>query len=1491
MKKKVSENLRIFLLFLLIAELFFVYSFDGIKDSIKTGQTFFSPDGELLRSINLGGGEGETLINICENGLKYGECSEWLPRYCYNGTLTHKCQICGCPSYYTCTENGTCASPFLLIKNNMAIKIDWNNLKSLSVEELSLELDNKEDGIKINDSEQNYSVYIIEFSDKPIIEKKFELERSLGYAASLSQISSYKDQVIINHEDIKSEIKNALPQIKITGEFFNTFNGISIDISFENLKYIKKSEKIKNIYPDYPVYTTLMDSAPLIGVDRVWNMQINGTNLTGKGVTIGIIDTGVDYTHPDLGGCFGVGCKVEGGWDIANNDSDPIDEIGHGTHVASIAAGKGVLNGVAPEATIYSYKVFNNFGGTWSNVIGAIERSVDPNQDGDFSDHLDVISLSLGGYGEPGNPVSNSINNAVDVGVISVVSAGNAGLGGIGVIGVTTPANAENAITVGATYKKDYQNFYNNDPSCDDGYSKYSSCNCVNSTTSICNYWGDDNPRVDQITSFSSKGPTLIGIKPDVVAPGAIICAARFDSTFPEGKDPYYYPCFDKEHIQLAGTSMSAPIVSGIAALIKQSNQSLNPKEVKERLKSSSENLGYSVLYQGSGRVNALKAVNPDIVITPHSLDLGTVNHNNINTTNFTLKNLANKSIGIEILINPVSNISGSGFNIISFESADALSNLFCLEPNEQKDITLNFNFKNLKKDFYFGSINIDVYNDCEFKDYEREIVLPVSFSILNRLNLHYITNIFYNEEEDKWYNLYLLNDPFNEFEETGDYYIRTEKIASKEGNITIYPLYFEHFHNKSIDKFDIFIEGITNADFGKKWRMSFISDTIDYTNTDNMTLDFYESGAKEASTNVKEILNEKNMTLYQIIYNPISWYHIAPIYNLAQKPYPYYYSNPPYFPEITNFSFGFKLDNKIFPVPNSIFLFSARENGKSINEGDLMYLPVEMYFNWNRDAPYPITANKSNVSIFVNNSKISQKTYSFYDSLKYSNKYVLNFYKFPSMYGGFIDIIVPNNKYVYILNPICTFPEYLCLSTYHFFNYNNFNQDIESWQDREIYTYNIFAPVNGICKPFNKREQYNFLKPPLKQSLEIENFDPYAAIYGVFRDEEKSMIFPSRFDAKDTTFVSIKKPDGSVKEVSDVSFYIYCDNLYEEVYTNIPDFGNCDVGTYQIDWLADISKEDVLYMHDEFEYDGEKWNYDKINNPPVPIIDTPYSYQEFFVGQEIFFDGSSSYDVDGDELTYYWDMGMCSMIEGGKNITWVYTIPNNYTIILGVSDGDKYENIHVRIIVKSPVCSDTNSDGKVTSADIIYLVNFIFKGGPAPANLNAADVNGDGHISAADVIYLVNSVFKGGPAPICGTQISPVNVQTTYTQTELQETQSSLNNAGLSIDIIPPIRSNGKPTGTLSSSTTSTTISLTTDEIATCKYSTVSNVLYDYMTNSFSAIDTTTHSKLITGLTNGKTYKYYVKCKDSSGNKNSDDYLISFSVASTTVPKVSSFN
>ena len=375
-------------------------------------------------------------------------------------------------------------------------------------------------------------------------------------------------------------------ELQILNEFEGVFNGVALNITIEEAEKVKQSDYVKAVYPNLEVKAELMDSVPLIGADQVWRMKDSqNNNLTGKGVTIAIIDTGVDYTHSDLGGCLGVNCKVIGGYDFVNNDANPMDDHGHGTHVAATAAGKGVLNGVAPDAKIFAYKVLNSYGsGSFDNIIAAIERAV--------QDNVSVISMSLGAncgvYSincGPDDVMSQVVDNAVSVGVVAVIAAGNSGPNQGTII---TPGTSRKAITVGAVYKKDYSS----------------------------TYFGDQNPKRDQITSFSSRGPVIkdlifgynLGlIKPDILAPGALICAARWDSV--SFSNPIYSICVDDRHIQLAGTSMATPHITGVVALIKQAHPSWSPDDIKGALKDGATDLGYDINTQGSGVVNSTKSL------------------------------------------------------------------------------------------------------------------------------------------------------------------------------------------------------------------------------------------------------------------------------------------------------------------------------------------------------------------------------------------------------------------------------------------------------------------------------------------------------------------------------------------------------------------------------------------------------------------------------------------------------------------------------------------------------------------------------------------------------------------------------------------------------------------------------------------------------------------------------------------------------------------
>ncbi len=409
--------------------------------------------------------------------------------------------------------------------------------------------------------------YIIELKDKSILELKNELDNKvarnvLPRSHADKQLEDYKKQIISIQDTAEKDLKKRISSMVVIKRKYKTvLNGFAVEqLSSEDVEELRKSQYVSRIIPDVEVRATLAESVPLIKGDNVWNL-----GYTGNGMEIGIIDTGVDYTHSDLGGCFGTNCKVAGGYDFMNNDADPMDDHGHGTHVAATAAGNGVLKGVAYEATVYAYKVLSNYGsGSSSNIIAAIERSADPNQDGDYSDRLDVISLSLGGSGNPDDPMSKALDNVASLGVIPVVAAGNSGPSPQT---ITSPGTSRKAITVAASDKN------------------------------------------DQIASFSSRGPVEWNgetiEKPDITAPGVSICAAQWDSY---SSSSQCSPPREK-HIAISGTSMATPHIAGVAALIKQVHPDWDVQTIKNAIKTGAVNIGYDVYTQGAGRVDALTSV------------------------------------------------------------------------------------------------------------------------------------------------------------------------------------------------------------------------------------------------------------------------------------------------------------------------------------------------------------------------------------------------------------------------------------------------------------------------------------------------------------------------------------------------------------------------------------------------------------------------------------------------------------------------------------------------------------------------------------------------------------------------------------------------------------------------------------------------------------------------------------------------------------------
>ena len=257
-------------------------------------------------------------------------------------------------------------------------------------------------------------------------------------------------------EKVKKDVAARTANSKVYREYDHVFSGFSLQLPANEIPNLLATPGVKAVYPnvEYTVeqnteYVTeesyspaMLESAPFIQSNDAWDL-----GFTGEGVTVAVIDTGVDYTHPDLAGNFGEYL----GWDFVDNNGDPQETFPgdprgaattHGTHVAGTVAGNGLIKGVAPEATLLAYRVLGPGGsGSTENVVAAIERAV--------HDGADVMNLSLGNsLNSPDWATSIALDWAMAEGVVAVTSNGNAGPNNWT---VGSPGTSREAISVGAT--------------------------------------------------------------------------------------------------------------------------------------------------------------------------------------------------------------------------------------------------------------------------------------------------------------------------------------------------------------------------------------------------------------------------------------------------------------------------------------------------------------------------------------------------------------------------------------------------------------------------------------------------------------------------------------------------------------------------------------------------------------------------------------------------------------------------------------------------------------------------------------------------------------------------------------------------------------------------------------------------------------------------------------------------------------------------------
>lgn len=515
--------------------------------------------------------------------------------------------------------------------------------------------------------------------------------------------------VVTEQPQTRQQIQQMLipyKDIKLRYVFQEALYGFSVVGPRESIAKLKQNRQVQTVSPVTQYKAETEENVKIIGGEEVRRFfSPKNQRLTGKGVTVGVIDTGVDYTHPDLRRNYG------GGHDLVDGDSDPMETqaIGratiHGTHVAGIIAGNGKIRGVAPEAKIIAYRALGpGGGGTTEQVLAAIDQAI--------KDKVDIVNLSLGNdVNGPDLPISIALNRAVDRGIVAVAANGNAGPN---VWTVGSPGTASKAISVGASTptleipyvitpdeklriqpmegskewkldrsmeladgglgrKEDMKNVKGKLVLIERGRLTFTqkAKNALAAGAKAVliynnmsgNFMGNlESPLTIPVGSLSKRDGGILkknGLSVRVATLEERDRLAEFSSRGPvtgtwEIKPDIVAPgvainsTIPGGYLSLQGTSMAAPHVAGACALIKQAHPDWTPLQIKAALMNTAKPLlrngiPYRTFEQGAGRIQVDDAVMAQTLVTPSSIHFGKfTNDEAVQKVNLHVENTSN---------------------------------------------------------------------------------------------------------------------------------------------------------------------------------------------------------------------------------------------------------------------------------------------------------------------------------------------------------------------------------------------------------------------------------------------------------------------------------------------------------------------------------------------------------------------------------------------------------------------------------------------------------------------------------------------------------------------------------------------------------------------------------------------------------------------------------------------------------------------------------